>query len=274
TGNAFKLTKEKYPPSPPYFKGRFSNGLVWVDYFASLLNAKLFSYAYGGASCDSVLIKSSVGPDDVVVPGIAQQVDSFLLGDYKKFSCETTLVVFGTIILDYDRPAGSGSVEKVRESIVNTDPAKIVASVGERMEKLYKKGFKNFLLFISLPVGAFLTPTEQSYPPDLIKTLSEKQVLHNQYTLEAMNSFKKKHPDAILYLIKLDEIISAVFSPDSLKELGISVLNVGCIPDNGYAGKKSVVCKEPEKYAFYDNYTAVNTNLHKKVAEHVVPLVK
>ncbi len=35
TGNLQDLTGGAIPPSPPYFDGRFSNGLVWTDYFAS-----------------------------------------------------------------------------------------------------------------------------------------------------------------------------------------------------------------------------------------------
>jgi phospholipase/lecithinase/hemolysin len=32
TGNLFKLTGDLFPPSPPYFNGRLSNGKVAVEY--------------------------------------------------------------------------------------------------------------------------------------------------------------------------------------------------------------------------------------------------
>lgn len=38
------------PPSPPYFDGRFSNGPVAVEDFASYLGLPLKDYAYGGAT--------------------------------------------------------------------------------------------------------------------------------------------------------------------------------------------------------------------------------
>ncbi|HEY0778811.1 MAG TPA: SGNH/GDSL hydrolase family protein [Gemmatirosa sp.] len=37
TGNAYLLTLGLEPPSPPYATGRFSNGPIWVDYFAQAL---------------------------------------------------------------------------------------------------------------------------------------------------------------------------------------------------------------------------------------------
>ena len=39
TGNLFAATSGTTPPSPPYFNGRVSNGIVWVEYLAGLVNA-------------------------------------------------------------------------------------------------------------------------------------------------------------------------------------------------------------------------------------------
>ena len=46
-GNTFRLTLGRIPP-PPYYKGRFSNGPVWVEYLADYLHAKLHDFAFGG----------------------------------------------------------------------------------------------------------------------------------------------------------------------------------------------------------------------------------
>ncbi|HEY4933355.1 MAG TPA: SGNH/GDSL hydrolase family protein [Terriglobales bacterium] len=46
-GNLFALTGV---PGPPYWKGRFSNGPVSVEYLAQSLSAPLMDYAYGGAT--------------------------------------------------------------------------------------------------------------------------------------------------------------------------------------------------------------------------------
>lgn len=71
-GNIFQATNRVYPPNPPYFKGRYSNGLVWVEYFASklaLTPKQIINFAYGGATTATV---SSNG-----IPGLLGQVYNF-----------------------------------------------------------------------------------------------------------------------------------------------------------------------------------------------------
>ena len=50
TGNIFAASGGTYPPSPPYYKGRFSNGIVTVEYLANSLHSPLTSFAWGGAT--------------------------------------------------------------------------------------------------------------------------------------------------------------------------------------------------------------------------------
>ncbi|CAG8774959.1 14045_t:CDS:2, partial [Cetraspora pellucida] len=206
----------------------------------------------------STLVPSFVGPNKVPVPGIVQQVDDFISEDIKKFNLKETLFVFGTIILDYDQTLGQG------------DPAKIVASIAQRLECLYKAGAINIMFFTSMPTGTF-TPGEQAnFSPDVLQAIAAKSVLHNQYTDEALAAFKKKHPDVNLFLVKFDEVISAAFSPETLQKLGITVFDIACIPDNGFAGKHSVVCDDPKKYLYFDSNTAVNTKVIEEAAKKIV----
>ncbi|CAG8781543.1 6700_t:CDS:2, partial [Cetraspora pellucida] len=258
TGNAYKLTKNKYPPSPPYFHGRFSNGPIWPDYFVSIIKAKLHSYAFGGASCDSTLVPSFAGPNKIPVPGLVQQVDNFISKDIKKFNLKETLFVFATIFLDYQQTLGQA------------DPAKIVASVGQRLESLYKAGANNIMFFTSMPTDMYTPGDLANISPDVLKLMSEKGALHNQYTDDALAAFKKDHPNVNLFLVKFDEVISTAFSPETLQKLGITVFDIACIPDNGFAGKRSVVCNDPKKYLHFDNETALNTKVIEEAAKKIV----
>ena len=55
-GNLYKSVGGAYPPSPPYYKGRFSNGPVWVELLAPKLGFAFngaTDYAYGGAETGS-----------------------------------------------------------------------------------------------------------------------------------------------------------------------------------------------------------------------------
>ncbi|CAG8470722.1 14809_t:CDS:2 [Cetraspora pellucida] len=235
TGNSYKLTKKKYPPSPPYFHGRLSNGPLWIDYFASKIDAKLNNYAFGGASCDATLVPSVIGPNNISVPGIAQQIDFFISNDMKKF-----------------------------------DPADIVASIGKRMENLYCHGATNFIVASDTPADVSIPGQAVVFSPEFIQQINEKIELHNQYANAALEAFKVKHPDVNLYIVSITNILDTILAPESLEKLGITVVDIGCIPDDGFAGKNSVVCDVPEKYLFYDNYTALNTKVHEKMSEMIL----
>lgn len=47
-GNLYAVAA--YPPSPPYYDGRFSNGPVAVEQLASAFGVPLYDFAYGGAT--------------------------------------------------------------------------------------------------------------------------------------------------------------------------------------------------------------------------------
>ena len=71
TGNLFALTGGAEPPDHQYFDGRFSNGPVWIEYFAELADGELENYAVGGAFSDT----RGEALDDT---GLLSQVGGFL----------------------------------------------------------------------------------------------------------------------------------------------------------------------------------------------------
>ncbi|MDZ8056449.1 MAG: SGNH/GDSL hydrolase family protein [Aulosira sp. ZfuVER01] len=78
TGNIFKATNGVYPPSPPYFQGRYSNGPVWVEHLSTKLglnNTKNINFACGGATTISGNING--------IPGALAQVYSYTKSQQK-----------------------------------------------------------------------------------------------------------------------------------------------------------------------------------------------
>jgi len=51
-GNFYAMTGDTFPPSPPYYQGRFCNGPVWIEYLAEDLGMSglVDNYAVGGAA--------------------------------------------------------------------------------------------------------------------------------------------------------------------------------------------------------------------------------
>lgn len=82
-GNLYRATNKTFPESPPYYKGRFSNGPVWVEYLAKAMDVDEVptpsylggtNYAWGGA-------ETGYGISDRGVPNIGTQIYSFLYPD-------------------------------------------------------------------------------------------------------------------------------------------------------------------------------------------------
>ena len=75
TGNAYKASGNTFPPSPPNYQGRASNGLIWVDYFAPDLqftNQSIQNYAFFGANTG---VSNTFG--QTTVPGLLTQIQQF-----------------------------------------------------------------------------------------------------------------------------------------------------------------------------------------------------
>lgn len=76
TGNALSATGGAYPPDPPYFQGRLSNGMVWVEPFGTDLGVSVTNYAVAGAQTDTDNVNSDDYPD-LTGTGLQTQVGQF-----------------------------------------------------------------------------------------------------------------------------------------------------------------------------------------------------
>ncbi|MDH6105900.1 SGNH/GDSL hydrolase family protein, partial [Anabaenopsis tanganyikae CS-531] len=77
TGKLYTATGNLFPPSPNY-QGRFSNGLIWVDYFADELEfttGTVKNFAFGGATTSEF---SSNPLLPIPIPGLLTQVEEFI----------------------------------------------------------------------------------------------------------------------------------------------------------------------------------------------------
>lgn len=75
TGNVYLATGGVYPPAPPYFPGRFSNGPIWVDYLAANYGTTAVPFLAGGTNF--AVGGASTGVDGVV-PGTGVTSQAFL----------------------------------------------------------------------------------------------------------------------------------------------------------------------------------------------------
>ncbi|KAJ3147113.1 hypothetical protein HDU86_008109 [Geranomyces michiganensis] len=79
-GNFYAFTNRSYPPSPPYYGGRFSNGPTWIELVAEKYGAAMANLAWGGATSDSVLSPPVEVVPGFTIPSVKDQIQGFLGG--------------------------------------------------------------------------------------------------------------------------------------------------------------------------------------------------
>lgn len=80
-GQLFDLTGGAFPPQPPYFQGRFSNGPVWIEGAAPRLGLSTSlenNFAFGGATSGTDNYNDALLGADL--PGVTDELNGFLQG--------------------------------------------------------------------------------------------------------------------------------------------------------------------------------------------------
>ena len=145
-GNVFDLSGDTYPPSPPYWEGRFSNGPTWIGYLAPLLGVPVptasrtggenYAYGYAQTGQGSTVVSKPDGaiyadfPGEFEVPNLGAQIDSYL-SDGGQPDATTLFVVFGGYN-DIERGLG--------------DPVIMTSNMSEHILTLSNAGGRNFLV--------------------------------------------------------------------------------------------------------------------------------
>ncbi|WP_017318365.1 SGNH/GDSL hydrolase family protein [Mastigocladopsis repens] len=178
-GSAFDATQKALgqgsPPSPPYFQGRFSNGPVWVEYLATLLeltSKRNTNFATGGANTGA---KNTFIPDNQLgLPGLQQQINSFIedLKAANRLADPKALYIVWAGANDY---LGGGV----------THPAMPIENLSYAITSLAAVGAKNIMV-LNLPnlgeVPATRTDSQQS---TLLNALTQQ---HNFSLSELLNT--------------------------------------------------------------------------------------
>lgn len=195
-GNLFALTSkihERYPDvpviplSPPYYEGRFTNGLLWVELLANRLNIKeMKNYAYGGAWAESNEVESS---GQRVPYSLDVQVLTFLteavLDDQKSEHLYVIWSGNNDYLQGFDR-----EVEFATTSTVN--------AIAKQMNVLYENGARHFLV-MNVP-DFTLTPTARELDADSIAKLQEMARIHNEKLSAVITAFQAAHADVVMKL--------------------------------------------------------------------------
>lgn len=180
-GNLYKLYE--YPPSPPYYKGRFSNGPIWAEilaqsYFFDTAKAHLQDYALGGAAI------AEKGNDEFIALDL--EISTYLAAHQGKAN-ESTLFVIWIGANNY-----LSNPSEAEDALANVNKG-----IQSNLERLREAGARHIML-VNLPdLGTAPDP----FPEDLLEEdqpafrekLSSYCQRHNELLANTVSELKQKY---------------------------------------------------------------------------------
>jgi outer membrane lipase/esterase len=227
-GNAASVVPGLFPGAP-YYPGRASNGLLWIDVVAAELGntVKPFvnggtNYAVGGArTCE--ISGTSANPFDM-----CYQVPLYLTAVLNKANASALYVIDTTTVGNNIFAVINNGLS--HNEIITTAPS----DIAKIMDKLYNAGARKFLVSNVPDVGA--TPRGQGLPSPATAT-----ALSNGFNATLNNelaNFRATHPGAD---VRLADFKSAV------------AITTGFTNTTDPCVVNQVSCATPDTYTYWDN---------------------
>ena len=232
-GTIYNATGGAYPPSPPYFQGRYSNGPVWVEHLASKLALTLdrtTNFAAGGATTGA---NGAYG-----VPGLLTQVNGFT-STHAQANSQALYVVW------------AGANDYLQAA---TQPTIVVENVMQAIASLSKVGARKILVG-NLPDLGQLPATRSTGNS---KALSAATQSHNLSLSRSLAGASQKL-GATVQIIPLDANKLYREAETHPSTFGFTNVTSGCIssPDS---------CRQPDTFLFWDGIHPT-TAAHRALSE-------
>lgn len=258
------------PKDPPYFKGRFSNGPIWVENLAKAMNVQLADYAYGGAWVESVWDSMQLVPFD-----LNTQINFYLVTAATDYNKDQHLYVIWAGGNDY-----TDNRKDHEYATTNT-----ISLIQKQIDWLIYYGAKHFLILNLPDLGR--VPEVRDKGPEFAADVSHLTELHNQKLRAMLDAEQAKHPDLQFIMVDItshfDEIINhpdeyhlknvskACYGGDyefslkmaNLRELdaakkaNINIMSNASLREAYLASKLSALdiqpCDNPDEYFFWDH---------------------
>ena len=178
-GNLYEYMKHQLPLSPPYYKGRFTNGPVWVEllvdyYYPNNPDEHLLDYAFGGAG----VMEGDDIEDDLFT--LHREMDTYFLAHQDKADKNSLYLVW----------IGSNNYLAVPD-----DPHKAIADVNTGLQhgiqRLIDSGAKHIMVVNVPDLGR--TPAAKDF--DAVDELSYLAKQHNIVLEKYYFEVKQRYPD-------------------------------------------------------------------------------
>ena len=250
TGNTFDFTAGNIPPTPPYFPGRFSNGLIWIDYLAEYLGLNPTTYAdivlgglqpteginfaFGGATTGEENTVFLTFPNVPNLPALPDQISIFTENFSTTADTEALYIIWGGA---NDYLPTEGIFEPF------TTSTESINNLSNAITSLADVGAKNIMV-VNLPnLGdtpvAFNANQQQPGTVERLNDLSEE---HNTALAAEIDDLSLSlAPDVNLISYDLNQLFTAVTK--NPEQFGFTNITTGCL---------LVGCTNPDEFLFWD----------------------
>ncbi len=240
TGTVFRATGGAYPPDPPYFQGRYSNGRVWVEYLAEQLGlaaSQIRNFACGGATSGNY---SNGG----LVPGLVRQVNSFTQTRSQLQS--SSLYVLWAGANDYLQGADD-----------TTAPVK---NIMDAIDSLSAAGAKRVLV-ANLPNLGQLPATRNNANSASLTALTQT---HNQKLRQSLKALSQQQPELEIAVLDANALYqSAITNP---AKFAFTNVTSACMNGSG-------PCETPDQFLFWDGIHPT-TAAHQILGKHAFAAIE
>ncbi|KAF3890989.1 SGNH/GDSL hydrolase family protein [Tolypothrix bouteillei VB521301] len=239
-GNVYHASGKIYPPNPPYFEGRYSNGSVWVEYLSSklaLTPEQNANFAYGGATTGNGSVNG--------IPGVLAQVQAFTKV-HQEVNPNALYVLW----------AGANDY-----LYGGANPTLTVSNLSKAIESLSKMGAKKIMV-ANLPDLGKVPATRTSANST---TLTSFAIAHNQSLAKSVEDLQQKL-GSDTHIAILD--IYSLYQEATKHPARFGLTNVTNACSNNLA-----ICDNPDKYLFWDGIHPTTT-AHRIIAEAALKVLK
>ncbi|KAI8142023.1 SGNH hydrolase-type esterase domain-containing protein [Fennellomyces sp. T-0311] len=228
-GNVYK--NSGFPQSPPYWKGRFSNGPTWLEEVAKeLKDTEVINVGHGGATSDNAHAYSEF--NGWIVPGALQQVEQIPVDGTSE-----SLYIISIGYNDLNGIVNPDMYKIVKKGYTVDD---VVGGVVKTVNAIKEKyGGKNFLIQNCPPFWRWPVVADNKKEEG-----KELQLAYNAATKKALDQIEG---------IEVQYQDISTFWNELLDNPGILDLQTSDGPCNPGIGNDKV-CSDPQNHMFWDSY--------------------
>jgi outer membrane lipase/esterase len=261
SGNVFRATSalpgQAIPVSPPYFRGRFSNGLMWVEHLANALGLQITpsldggtNFAFGGATTGQDLNRIFERDLGVVIPSLRTQVTAYRLTLADPTLSDPTRVKRAPVDALYIVWGGANDLrDAVQKGTAGATPESIasaaVDNIATVIRELQSAGAIYFLVPNLPDLGR--TPQHVALGSAAVQLGTALSTAFNNALESTLRNLESTLP---VHIARLD--IARHFQEVTASPQNFGVTNVTDACLRGDPFTPGTVCANPESYIFWD----------------------